>query len=263
MFKKIWNYLFGPKWYPNPAPKSFPGTETVDHTEANASVNHSNHSIKIMNGPYIQYTVLPPKNDHLHRASASSSRVYLYNISPMTYEKEHPIFKFVVIPKCSIGKPYKLAFSLPEVMVLTDYKIDVYETDYIYQDGKRVAMDIVNPDNFGLDQNVRTSYRYLHSIGNDLGVRGVFWSMHNPPTEEELESVKQRYRKHCKSLLELAAAKTLLFGETVQRYVDKRYTREEAYKAAIMELNITPEHHAAADYLRIKTQWHPVLEKKD
>ena len=52
-------------------------------------------------------------------------------------------------------------------------------------DARRLAMDIVNPENLSLDQDKKTN-GVGRAEGNDYGKLGVFWSLTNPPTEEEI-----------------------------------------------------------------------------
>jgi hypothetical protein len=240
--------------------------EIVEPLEVNAGVKYSIELTKVMNGPFLR----PPFNmadaPTLHKLSAVAERVYIYNISPMEHEKDHPTFKTVKIPACPVGVPYKLAFSIPSMLVRTD--MNVCQNDEItFQgtNGVRVAMDIVNPDNLTLNQWWEPS-PYAYSIGNDLGVKGVFWSLRNPPFEEDLENSKKKYRKHCRSLLEQAGTKIYSakapFLERVQFFIKKGLTETAALQEAQREVQITPEHHAAAEYLRAKSVWHPVLEKK-
>lgn len=274
MFKKIFEFLFGPVEYqvdstglqygPKEELVKEPVVEEFKSTIANATVSINAELSK----NFTEVRRLPivlPESSILHKHSASSPRIYIYNISPLSHEKDHPIFKKVTIPGCPVGQPYKLAFSLPSILPQT--RVFMFQNDEIsfeYINGARVAMDIVNPDNLGLDQSV--SVVYSCSQGNDLGVRGVFWSYNNPPTEEELESVKKRFRKHCRNLLEQAGAKVYTmknpFQQEVSALIKKGYTEEAAIQEVQRKVQIGPEHHAAADYLRVRTVWHPVLEKK-
>lgn len=274
MFKKIWKYFFGSvEFQVDQNGLQYGQKEEIviepraqvtgdpQPLEVNASINPCPEFSKRMNRPHEPQLKL---DGAVFSTSPEVERVYIYNISPMEHEKDHPMFTKVVIPACPIGLPYRLAFSLPGNVMQT--KVDVVDDTVSFYSisGKRVAMDIVNPNNLGLDQNEHMPYAI--SLGNDLGVRGVFWSTNNPPTEEELTQAKIRFRKHCKALLEQAGTKVFTSVKPLEiqimSLIKSGYTEEAAREAVLKKLNITPEHHTAAEYLRVKTVWHPVLEKK-
>ena len=293
MFKKIWQSIFGTKEFVDTAIVRASGElvypvsivvadeQAYDKEEAqkpsrmdilekplqaNVTVLNSNY----YNGLKKAYDleILPPAADVLYKASAESARVYLYNISPLTHEKEHPILKNVVLPECELGEKYQLAFSIPDLMVLTMVSVDglpVYgkiETQAFTQDGKRVAMDIVNPENLGLDQKLVVMSST--SDGTDLGKRGVFWSLNNPPRASEIKAARLRMEKHYKEILEkisvLLMTSVRPFADRLEFYKNKGNTPEAARFKTEADFTITPEHHAAADYFRLKTVWHPVLK---
>lgn len=270
LFKKIWKWL----WYGN-------YSEYIDvlYHESNHEVHKdkeslqpnafiANSDIKICTPLEDVYDrqVKSPLEDYqkqLFEASTKSARVYIYNISPVEHHRTHSIFPNIVMPACPVGKKYELAFSLPEIIVVTKFLVDNNETDFLAQDGKRIAMDIINPDNFGLDQNTKT-YGYSSSGDtNNLSKRGVFWSMSFPPKEKELEEARSRMVSYYRSLLEKVNIKCLAIPEVFNFYIEEKgYAPKKAQELAAETVVITPEEHAAAEYLRVKTIWHPILEPK-
>ena len=209
-----------------------------------------------------------PKASALYKLSADSERIYFYNIGHMDHEKDHPTFGKVRFLSCEAGQPYKYAFSIPSILAQTNFSVDnPKETHTFLVDGKRVATDLVNPDALGTDQFV-DHVRYIPSHGNNFTQKGVFWSFNNPPSEEELDKVKKIHRKHCKFLLEQAGTKAFIKQGWLEQRIkdmqkrDKDLTFEVAKKKAYEEIQITPEHHAAAEFMKVKTDWHPVLENK-
>ena len=97
-------------------------------------------------------------------------------------------------------------------------------------------MDLINPDNFGLDQNQDIKNSTSDGTRN-LGAKGVFWSLKNPPGKLEVRLAKKRMEMRYKWLLEQA--------HTVQVTLPRS-----------LKDTITPEHHAAADYMGGTYIWH-------
>jgi hypothetical protein len=100
-------------------------------------------------------------------------------------------------------------------------------------------MDILNPDNLGLDQDA--VILNPTSIGNNLGEKGVFWSLNEVPTHEELQKAQKRMEEY------------------YRRLVDKANTTQAAEPGKLPDI-LTPEHLAAAAYLEenfgMQFVWH-------
>jgi hypothetical protein len=269
MFKRVFSFFkFGKglPYFPQDKIEAaiVPLIPTKPKLEANAIMSKIDPILSV-GMEHLNYKVQLPDHvslyDGMFKESVESPRVYIYNISPFIHQKEHSIFKNIVIPKCPIGKPYVLAFSIPEKMVSTKVDVCMDQTYFSGFDGKRVAMDIINPNNFGLDQNL-DNMRYNNDGSDNLSKRGVFWSLSYPPKKEELAAAKKRLKEYYKNVLEKAEALAVLFPYMFQFYRDKGYNVNDANIMALKYLQIEPEHHAAADYMRVKTSWHPVLEPK-
>ena len=105
------------------------------------------------------------------------------------------------------GKKYAVVTSIPDVIVTPVARVGTDDpVRAVYEDGKRVAMDMINPENLGLDQEVESSLGEHLSEGRNLGNRGVFWSKHNPPLDSELKAARKRMKKRYIMLLEQAQA---------------------------------------------------------
>lgn len=200
-----------------------------------------------------------------------TGKVWVYNVSKLTHEVDHPTLGRVKIPGNTSRKRYSMWTSFPNVVRIPDQTFgdngEILATVRA-MDGKRFAMDLINPDNLGLDQSKETP-KYGLSMGRNLGVRGVFWSEHNPPKKTEVDAAEGRMAKHYTDLLQRAAVlfENARFDERkIKAYMEKfscdmdtaiSNLRIEAIKA-----EISPEYHAAANYFKMTTEWHPVLGMK-
>ena len=77
--------------------------------------------------------------------------------------------------------------------------IDSNEIDIVIMDGRRMAMDIINPDNWTLDQDAVLTHS--DSVGQNIGRLGVCWSLNEEPTEAELAAATRRLETHYRNLL--------------------------------------------------------------
>jgi hypothetical protein len=162
--------------------------------------------------------------------------VYLFNVAKQEYKVSRlPIIKEMIIPACKEGEKYARVCHLPSPMKLPKGNIDSNDIDVVVLDGRRMAMDIINPDNLSLDQDAVITGSF--SVGQNLGRLGVFWSLNEVPTEKELADATKRLATHYRGLL------------TEARTVE---TSEPAKLFAVL----SPAHHAAADYFHETFNWH-------
>jgi hypothetical protein len=169
------------------------------------------------------------------------SKVYIYNVSTMAHDVSGTFIKNGKIPACPVGKEYQLYTSIPEIVRVPKNCPTNDEIVFFIEDGKRIAMDLINPDNLGLDQDATDIP--CTSLGRNLGERGVFWSMNNPPLEAEVTAAQCRMVMHYVRLLEMIDTLELLSG--TDRAARLRF-----------EESITPEAHAAVKYLLAVRSWH-------
>ena len=196
-----------------------------------------------------------------------TGKVWIYNVSKLTHEVDTPTLGIVKIPGNTSRKRYVMWTSFPDVMrtpcqsygdngeILLSARL---------MSGKRFSMDLINPDNLGLDQSMNPS---MGSVGRNLGVRGVFWSVNNPPKKAEVDAAVYRLETFYKDLLERAEIMyeaSKINTKRVEEIMEKeKLSMEDAlrsFKGKVMEL--TPEHHAAAEWFKVTTEWHPVLAGK-
>jgi hypothetical protein len=162
--------------------------------------------------------------------------VYIFNIAKQEYKVSRlPLIKELIIPARKEGDKYALVTKLPSPMKVPKGNIDSNDIDVVVTDGRRIAMDIINPDNWSLNQDAVITQSF--SVGQNLGKLGVFWSLNQVPTEEELAAATKRLESHYRFLL--TEARTA-----------------ETSNAAALPAVLTPAHHAAADYFHETFNWH-------
>jgi hypothetical protein len=169
--------------------------------------------------------------------------VYIYNVS----QQEHvvsrpPIMREMHIAARKQHERYAIVTRLPQPLLMPKGNVDSNEIDISAMDTRRFAMDIINPDNLGINQDAAIDN--VTGVGNDLGQKGVFWSLNNPPTEEEIVAAENRLKKRYKFLLEQAR------------------TVETSNPKALAD-TLSPEHHMAADYYHETLSWHGRPVHKD
>lgn len=162
--------------------------------------------------------------------------VYLHNVSEQNFEVSRPplIRKMTLVGRRGTEKVTACA-RFPQPLLTPNGNVDSNEITIIPMDARRFCMDIINPDNLGLDQNA--VIKNPTNIGNDLGKKGIFWSLNSIATSDEVEGAVKRMEAYYNHLLEQA--------RTV-----------EVSNPAGLKDTLTPEHHAAADYYGVETSWH-------
>lgn len=208
------------------------------------------------------YQINPVINFPDFSNTGDMKKVWIYNVSTLDFEVDTAlgIVKFPGRGK----KKYSTVTSLPMIVTHPRTSVDDNAAHGVFTDGRRVAMDIINPDNYTLDQNNKTD-EVVTGMGRDLSAKGVFWSLNNPPTDKEIREARARMKARYKMLLEEAGVKSRV---TPKRIFDKKianlvnnfnYTVQDA-TVQVYEglLSITPEHHAAMDCYALTNQWHPI-----
>lgn len=162
--------------------------------------------------------------------------VYLFNIAKQEYKVSRlPLIKEMIIPAREESKKYAIVTKLPSPFKFPKGNIDSNDIDIVVLDGRRMAMDIINPDNLSLDQDAVITQSF--SVGQNLGRLGVFWSVNEVPTEVELKAATKRLEAYYRGLLTEARA-------------------VETSNPQGLSSMLTPAHHAAADYFHETFNWH-------
>lgn len=203
------------------------------------------------------------------RGDANANRppdyfMYIYNISPRSFEiPRPPNFPMIRLAACPTNEEEANSLKCPEnELVRKEGKIIARKVARIQNivnekwtdadsgevrvrgiQGERFAMDLLNPSNLGIDmwQEITDPGRsWLDNEGSDdMTRRGLFWTLNDPPTAEEIAKAKGRLEKHYRNLL---------------RQADE-YERDPQTRRLIGY-----EHHMAADYFHIRSTWHTVAE---
>ncbi len=178
----------------------------------------------------------------------STKRLWVYNASRVDHEFDHPQLGESKIPANDTKKRYKLWTSFPDVVIGTQG--DLHYVTIGGQRGEAFVNDIIKGGG--------------QSIGRDLSVKGVFWSYNNPPTTKEVNAAVRLMKQRYADLLEQAEIlyeNAQIFPEDVVKIMKEKDcgVAEALHLHRVCKMDITPEHHAAAEYFKVTTPWHPVL----
>ena len=182
----------------------------------------------------------------------STKRLWVYNVSRVDHEFDHPQLGKSKIPANYTKKRYMSWTSFPDVVIGTQG--DLHYVTIGGQCGEALVNDIIKGGG--------------QAIGRDLSVKGVFWSYNNPPTIKEVNAAVRLMKQRYADLLEQAVIlyeNVQISPEAVAAIMkEKDCGVAEALKAyRVRRLDITPEHHAAAEYFKVTTPWHPVLRGQE
>lgn len=171
--------------------------------------------------------------------------VYIHTVSEQSFDVSRP--PIISLMKL-VGKTPKqksaLCARFPQPLLTPQSNVDSNETTISPIDCRRFVMDIINPDNLGFDQDAVIVSQT--AVGNNLGAKGVFWSLNAEPTDAETNAAVARMEKYYKGLTEKA--------NTI-----------EASSPKDLPDFLTPEVHAAADYITrhfgTQFKWHTALSR--
>lgn len=168
--------------------------------------------------------------------------VYIFNIAEREFEiQKPPMFPRVKFRACPRGEKYVMVAKIPNVVMERPISAETGQFMHQPYQGERVAMDIINPQNASLDQDapIPENVSWMDLGGsNDLGRRGLFWSVNEVPTDEELAKARARLDRFYRQKVQEGSA----IAADPKRAGD-----------------IAPEHHLAAEYLSrtgMKFSWH-------
>jgi hypothetical protein len=132
-------------------------------------------------------------------------KVWIYNISHEDYILGNGIIRNLKVPACKDSELYSVVTSIPAVFITSKSNVDSGEIEYQVSDGRRVAMDLINPSNLSIDQNANYEWLSRNSaVGNDFNKKGIFFSTHNPPLKKELREAHKRLKAYYLDLMERA-----------------------------------------------------------
>ena len=169
---------------------------------------------------------------------APDYHVYIYTVSDREFlVQQPPLFPRLIIRARNEGERYSLVLRIPSPFPQTDREGAVGDIMVRAHVGERVAQSICNPNNPSLNQDASLAAGTILGLGVDLNAQGVFWSLNNPPTEEEIAKAEQRREKYYRFLLE--QARTLEISNPKE-----------------LESLIHQDYHMAAEYFHQETSWH-------
>ena len=194
----------------------------------------------------------PKLNLVLRETPKPTKRLWVYNVSRIDHEIDHPQLGKVKIPANITAKRYAMWTSFPDMVIGTYPNLDVNELTTIPESGQWLVNDIIKGGGNGWNR--------------DLSVKGVFWSYNNPPTIKEVNAAVRPMKARYADLLERAAiiyATTVISSkkvtETMEFYSCSMETAIQRIRTENMIRELSPEYHAAAEYFKVVTPWHPVI----
>jgi hypothetical protein len=198
-------------------PKPWDAQEVTAHIDKLRNQELSDNMMRMSNPP------IDPSIENLNWIFKQQGKVkvWIYNISHEEYHLGNGMVKKLTVPACSDDAEYSVVTSLPAVMIQPKDNVDNNCIDYVLFDGRRVAMDLIDPANMGIDQDSDWSWARRLSTGCNFSMKGVFFSTHNPPLKKELKAAHKRLKQYYTDLMDkvnvmrvIAAAPAL--GVTVQ-----------------------------------------------
>lgn len=159
--------------------------------------------------------------------------LYIYNISERGFVVHRPpTMPHITIAARKAGEAYATVMRIPNIFNEKYVEAFTGRINITGIRGEQLASNLLNPAN--LTDDCWANASNWSDTGNDLTVRGCFWSRNNPPTEAELQKARARMETYYRTLV----------------------TQANEHQAANRFGEIGPEHHVAAEYFRLQLPWH-------
>lgn len=134
-------------------------------------------------------------------------KVYLFTCAHRDLRASHALIPLIEIPACEKEERYRKVRFIPHPF---PQKVeDVFNTGrepYDYHDGRRIAQDICNPANPTLNQGLvdyeKLDPFYAVQDGTNYAKYGVFWSLNETPTEDELSAAEKTRDSFYRALIQ-------------------------------------------------------------
>lgn len=174
--------------------------------------------------------------------------VYVYSVVDPRPDGYHlirncpPLIRNLAINELTPGERYVNVQKFPHPVNQPDVNPMNEQRVTYYHNAQRVAQDVVNPENISLNQDAKMAADKSFTEGNDYGKLGVFWSLNNPPTDEEINKAIKRKEAFYRKRLDQARAL-------------------EASSPKDLFAYLTPTDHVAADYFGEEFSWHKVSQR--
>jgi hypothetical protein len=178
--------------------------------------------------------------------------INIFSVARRGFEKRHPYFNGT-LRGCKPGERYVLCYRVPDPpqQIAVDAerggkRVEVEPRD---EAGWRVAIDILNPNNPSTDSyyamNAKQAAYYSVGEGVNLVKYGLFPSLNNEPTEEEL--------------LRAEAARDKSYQDLVDEAFQEQTSNPQNFRNW---LRAHPDITEAMDALGLKADWHSKPEVK-
>lgn len=175
--------------------------------------------------------------------------VYIYSVVDPRPDAYHltrncpPLIRNLRIAELKPGEKFALVTTLPHPVNQPDVDTQDQRINHAHN-AQRVAQDIVNPENVTMNQDAALAPEKTFTEGNDFGKLGVFWSLNNPPSEEEVAKAIKRKEAFYRKRLDQARALEASDPKSLYAY-------------------LTPTDHVAADYFGEEFSWHKVSRRPE
>src|ERR1019366_3647816 len=116
-----------------------------------------------------------------------------------------PLIHHLQIAELKAGERYTRVTKLPHPVNQAGVDTQEQRVNYAHN-AQRVAQDIVNPENITLNQDASLRPDQSFTEGNDYGKLGVFWSLNEEPTDEEVAKAVARKEVFYRRRLDQARA---------------------------------------------------------
>ena len=175
--------------------------------------------------------------------------VYLHSVSKRSFNQPHPIYRNVVIPACPKDKRYITFMRIqhPVQIPTVDANNSSGPSIMVIENGIRTALCVCNPSYVGNKlevQDVEIDGQYqISSNESNLTQQGIFASLNEVPTEDELKKAEGRRISYYKRIFE-----------------EMNGLMRSDPKAAQDRLG--QDHHLAAEMFGQDVDWHRVVTPK-
>lgn len=167
--------------------------------------------------------------------------VYIHTISEREFiVQQPPLFPSVILPACKPGQKCSKVLAIPSPLNQIDREGAVGDLIVRAHDARMCAASLLNPNNPTLDQDRVTNMNvqgYAYGFGTNLHDQGLFWSLNEKATPEEIAKAEARRERYYRGLIE--KARTLEISNPKE-----------------LETLINQDYHMAAEFFHLETTWH-------
>lgn len=157
------------------------------------------------------------------RLGIKPEKIYIYNIAKRSFTRKlppnHPTLYFAACPK---DRPYALAYTLTHPYLQPEFDQQNNPTA-TYQSGYREAVVMLNPNNPSSGENWKDQdfeQSTSANVGGNFNKLGLFFSVNNPPKDEEVKAAYARLEKTYRGELErMSKAKTAEEAMSMRNFV--------------------------------------------